>query len=111
MRADFEASAQVKHSGSKGTIRETNLRNFLAGGRLPGKYGLGSGEVVGRVRDTSRQCDVIVYDKVNGVTLPYDESVQVFPIDCVYGVIEVKSALSKPEFLDSLATCGVTGRC
>ena len=102
MTADFEASAQIKHAGLKGTIRENNLRNFLAEGRLPTKYGLGSGEVVGRVRDTSRQCDVIVYDKLNGVTLMYDESVQVFPIDCVYGMIEVKSALSKTEFLDAL---------
>jgi hypothetical protein len=102
MRAEFETSAQVKHSGSKGTIRENNLRNFLAEERLPSKYGLGAGEVVGRIRDTSRQCDVIVYDKVNGVTLLYDESVQVFPIDCVYGIIEVKSVLSKSEFLDSL---------
>ena len=57
MRADFDASAQIKHSGSKGTIRENNLRNFLAEGRLPAKYGLGAGEVVGRIRDTSRQCD------------------------------------------------------
>ncbi|MGO9604612.1 MAG: DUF6602 domain-containing protein [Candidatus Binataceae bacterium] len=102
MRAEFEASAQVKHSVSKGTIRENNLRNFLADGRLPTKYGLGAGEVVGRVRDTSRQCDLIVYDKPNGVVLLYDQNVQVFPIDCVYGIIEVKSALSKKEFFDAL---------
>lgn len=102
MRADFDVSAQIKHSSSKGTVRENILRDFLAEGRLPTKYGLGSGEIVGRVRDTSRQCDVVVYDKLNGVTLLYDESVQVFPIDCVYGIIEVKSSLSKTEFLDAL---------
>src|SRR5579862_9077984 len=102
MRLDFETSAQVKHAPSKGTIRENVLRNFLAEGRLPSKYGLGAGEVVSRVRDTSRQCDVIVYDKLNGVTLLYDEDIKVFPIDCVYGIIEVKSALSKPELLDAL---------
>jgi hypothetical protein len=102
MRLDFEAVAQVKHAGSKGTIRENKLRDFLAEGRLPAKYGLGAGEVVGRIRDTSRQCDVIVYDKLNGVTLLYDDSVQVYPIDCVYGIIEVKSKLSKAEFLDAL---------
>jgi hypothetical protein len=102
MRVDFEASSQVMHSGSKGTIRENVLRNFLGEGRLPAKYGLGAGEIVGRIRDTSRQCDVIVFDKLNGVTLLYDESVQVFPIDCVYGIIEVKSSLSKTDFLDAL---------
>jgi uncharacterized protein DUF6602 len=102
MRADFEASAQVKQSGSKGMFRENTLKNFLAAGRLPLKYGLGTGEIVGRVRDTSRQCDVIIFDKLNGVALLYDENVQVFPIDCVYGIIEVKSTLSKSEFLDAL---------
>ena len=102
MYADFEASAQVKHSGSKGTVRENSLKKFLDV-RLPAKYALGAGEVVGRVRDsTSRQCDLIVYDKLNGVTLLYDESIQVFPIDCVYGIIEVKSTLSKTALLDSL---------
>lgn len=102
MRADFEAAAQIVHHGSRGTARENTLRQFLAEGRLPEKYGLGAGEIVGRVRDTSRQCDLIIYDKLNGVTLLYDEAVKVFPIDCIYGIVEVKSALSKAEFLDAL---------
>jgi hypothetical protein len=102
MRADFDASAQIKHSGSKGTVRENTLRKFLEV-RLPAKYALGAGEIVGRVRNTtSRQCDLIVFDRQNGVTLLYDETIQVFPVDCVYGIIEVKSALSKTEFLDAL---------
>jgi hypothetical protein len=102
MRADFEASAQITHSVSKGTVRENSLRKFLEV-RLPAKYALGAGEIVGRVRNaTSRQCDLIVYDRQNGVTLLYDEDIQVFPIDCIYGIVEVKSSLSKTEFIDSL---------
>jgi hypothetical protein len=95
MHADFEAAAQINHSVSKGTFRENVLKDFLAEGRMPYKYGIGSGEVVGRVRDTSKQCDLIVYDRLNGVKLLYDEAIQVFPIDCIYGIIEVKSTLSK----------------
>jgi hypothetical protein len=102
MRTDFEVTAQVVHSGSKGTARENILRNFLAEGRLPTKYAIGSGEVVGRTNDTSKQCDLVVYDRLNGVTLLYDESTQVYPIDCVYGIIEVKSTLSKSELIDAL---------
>ena len=102
MRADFDASAQITHSGSKGTVRENALRKFLEV-RLPAKYALGAGEIVGPVRNaTSRQCDLIVYDRQDGVTLLYDEDIQVFPIDCVYGIVEVKSSLSKAEFLDAL---------
>lgn len=102
MHADFKASAQVSHHGSKGTIRENILRKFLEEGRLPSKYGIGSGEIVGRIKDTSRQSDLIIYDKIDGVTLLYDEHTQVYPIDCVYGIIEVKSGLSKSELIDAL---------
>lgn len=102
LSVDFEAASQINHRGSRGTVRENILKDFLAEGRLPAKYGIGSGEIVGRVRDVSKQSDIIIYDKLNGVTLLYDETTKVFPIDSVYGIIEVKSALSKSEFIDCL---------
>ncbi|WP_145929308.1 DUF6602 domain-containing protein [Chromobacterium vaccinii] len=102
MRCEFEMAAQYQHNGTRGTSREEALRDFLAKGRLPAKYGLGAGEVVGHVRDTSRQCDIIIYDSINGLSLHYDENNQIYPIDSVYGIIEVKSTLSKTELLDSL---------
>jgi hypothetical protein len=102
MRADFNASAEIGHSGSKGTVREHFLCDFLRE-RLPQRYGIGSGEIAARTRNTlSRQCDVIVYDKLNGVVLYSSDNMQVYPVDCVYGIIEVKSALSKAELLDAL---------
>lgn len=102
IRADFNASAEIGHSGSKGTVREHFLCDFLRE-RLPERYGIGSGEIAARTRNTlSRQCDVIVYDKLNGVVLYSSDNVQVYPVDCVYGIIEVKSALSKAELLDAL---------
>jgi len=102
MRADFEITAQHAHMGTRGTAREDVLREFLSQGRLPPKYGLGAGEVVGRVRDVSRQCDIVVYDKIDGLSLLYSEHNQIYPIDSVYGIIEVKSRLSKNELIDSL---------
>lgn len=99
---DFEAARQVRHHGSRGTIRENILKAFLAEERLPARYGIGSGEIVGHVRDVSNQSDIIIYDKLNGVTLIYDETTKVFPIDSVYGIIEVKSTLSKSELIDCL---------
>jgi hypothetical protein len=101
MSADFEASAQVLHNGSKGTVRENILREFL-GQRLPKKFGLGSGEVVGRIKETSNQCDLIIYDAIDGLALISDISSQVYPVDCLYGIIEVKSKLSKAELTDCL---------
>ncbi|MEW4338451.1 DUF6602 domain-containing protein [Chromobacterium vaccinii] len=102
MCADFEAAAEFQHNGTRGTVRENTLRDFLKNGRLPAKFGLGAGEVVGHVGDVSRQCDIIIYDAISGLSLHYDEHNQIYPIDSVYGIVEVKSSLSKKELLDSL---------
>ncbi|MGS1027662.1 DUF6602 domain-containing protein [Burkholderia glumae] len=102
MCTDFQIAAHFVHKGTRGTARENSLRDFLAKGRLPAKYALGSGEVVGHVRDVSRQCDIVVYDAMKGLSLHYDEHNRIYPIDSVYGIIEVKSGLSKSELMDSL---------
>jgi hypothetical protein len=102
MQSDFEITGHHNHMPTRGTAREGVLEEFLSAGRLPPKYGLGAGEVVGRVRDVSRQCDLIVYDKMDGLSLLYNKHSQIYPIDCVYGIIEVKSRLSKSELIDSL---------
>ncbi|MDR6422409.1 DUF6602 domain-containing protein [Paraburkholderia phenoliruptrix] len=102
MQRDFELAAQFAHMPTRGAARESTLRDFLANGRLPAKYGLGSGEVVDHLRRVSRQCDIVIYDSIYGLSLHYNEQCQIHPIDSVYGIIEVKSGLSKAELLDSL---------
>lgn len=99
---DFKLSAEINHSGAKGTYRESSLRDFLASGRLPMRYGIGSGEIVGPARNVSRQSDLVVFDKLNGLALLLSESVQVYPIESVFGIVEVKSSLSKEELLKGL---------
>jgi hypothetical protein len=102
LAADFALTAEVQHDGSKGTLREDALRNFLKD-RLPGICAIGSGEIVGPKNDTaSQQCDLIIYDRLRGIPLLYGESSQVYPIECVFGTIEVKSSLSKEKLLDGL---------
>ncbi|MGB3532771.1 MAG: DUF6602 domain-containing protein [Microcoleaceae cyanobacterium] len=100
---DFqEISSEIHHRGNQGTFREGRLKKFLENGRLPNKFGIGSGEIVGYASNTSKQSDLIIYDQLNGIALIYDEQVQVYPIESVYGVIEVKSCLSKTELIKSL---------
>lgn len=70
--------------------------------RLPKRFAIGSGEIVIPERVTSSQEDVIIYDALASIPLIFSDSVQVFPIESVYGVVEVKSTLSKVELLDSL---------
>jgi len=108
MLEDFEISAQINHQGSKGTYRENALKRFLSEGKLPTRYGIGSGEIIGPVQNVSKQSDLIIFDQLNGLSLIYDESTQVYPIECVAGVIEVKSTLNKTEFLKSLENIRTT---
>ncbi len=99
---DFEISRQIRHNASTGDFRENRLKEFLKTGRLPMRYGVGNGEIVGKISEVSRQSDLIIFDQLNSIPLLYDEKVQVYPIDCVYGIIEVKSQLSKTKLIESL---------
>lgn len=99
---DFVLSAEVNHNGNKGSYRESALKDFLVKGRLPERYGIGSGEIVGPIQNVSKQSDLIIYDKINGFSLIYSEQIQVYPIECVVGIIEVKSSLNKAEFIKAL---------
>lgn len=102
MAKDFEISASINHSVNKGAYRESALSKFLSNGRLPARYAIGSGEIVAPTNETSRQSDLIIFNALDGISLLYDENVQVYPVECVYGVIEVKSTLTKEKLLEAL---------
>jgi len=99
---DFEMSAQINHSGNKGDYRENALKEFIEVGRLPKRYGIGNGEIVGHISNVSKQSDLIIFDQLNNIPLMFDSKVQVYPIDCVYGIVEVKSHLSKSKLIEAL---------
>jgi hypothetical protein len=73
--------------------------SFLAE-HLPRRYGVTKGEVVTKSGDQSHSADVIVYDAMNCPVL-YSGATTVLPIEGVYGIIEVKSTMSKVEFGDA----------
>ncbi len=102
LQTDFEISSEIKHQGNKGTYRESALREFLLSGRLPKRFGIGTGEIIGPTRNVSKQSDLVIYDQLDGMSLVYDDNVQIYPIESVFGVIEVKSQLSKTELIKSL---------
>jgi hypothetical protein len=89
----------VQHAGDRGGNREEILRTFLSQ-HLPSKYGVTKGEVVTKSGVHSHAADVLIYDAINCPVLYVGET-RVLPIEGVYGVIEVKSRLSKAELLDA----------
>jgi len=95
LQVDFEfLTSQLSHSLSTGEAREFVLRELLRH-YLPAKLGVEKGIIVSSIRDElpSKQIDIVIYDKLNMPALYAAENLRVFPIEGVYGVIEVKSKL------------------
>ena len=85
----------IEHNLEKGLGGENALRGLLED-FLPSRLGVAKGKVVNFTGDMSRQCDVIIYDRLNCPRLFVDENKnQILPIEGVYAVIEVKTSLTK----------------
>ncbi len=85
-----------KHQGLKGEGNETVLRELLKR-FIPRRYGVGTGVVIDRDGGQSHQCDVVIYDTFLYPSLFALTSIQLFPVEVVYGVIEVKTTLDSQK--------------
>jgi len=103
MLSDFEhIHSQIKHLGERGSEREAGLRTFL-GTYLPGRYAVSNGEIVDTDGQTSRQCDLVIYDPSNCPLLLAGKDYRVFPTEPVLAIIEIKSELDASELEDAVA--------
>jgi hypothetical protein len=101
MLIDFnEIQAQIVHDGERGEQREQVIRDFLTK-YLPKKYAIGTGHVLDPDGNISRQCDIVIYDAFNCPLLLVEEGYQLFPIEAVLGVIEVKSVINASLIAES----------
>jgi hypothetical protein len=88
---DFDQiHSQIDHAGERGRQREKAVEAFLVK-YLPKKYSIGTGHVIDRQGNISKQCDIVIYDAFNCPLLLVEEGYQLFPAEAVFGVIEVKS--------------------
>jgi hypothetical protein len=100
MLARFRETGFVNHAGDRGDNREELLREFLQK-HLPNRYGVVKGQVVTKDGVPGHSADVIIYDALSSPLL-FDGRTAVVPIEGVYGIVEVKSRLSKQELLDCM---------
>lgn len=98
MRLQFrDLEKDLPHQSEKGGIRERRVADFLAS-VLPRKYGIGTGHIISTQEPfISFQTDIVIYDAQNGMALPYDNYYSLFPCECVYAAIEVKSNLEASD--------------
>lgn len=95
-------AVNISNPGDKGEFREDALVEFLNKNRLPKRYGIGSGQIIGHVQEPSKSSDLVIFDQFEGVPLMAGSRKQVFPIETVYGIVEVKSHLSKEKLIEGL---------
>ncbi len=104
LEADFELlSNQLSHSLSKGEAREFVLKELLRQ-YLPARLGVEKGFVISSISSeaSSKQIDIIIYDKLNTPVLYGAENMRIFPVEGVYAVIEVKSYLNENNLRESI---------
>ena len=80
--------------------REQDLRDFLQK-HLPKKYGVTKGEIVTQTGEHSHAADIIIFDALNYPVF-YSQQCLVIPIEGVYGIIEVKTKLSKTAIQEDI---------
>lgn len=98
--AEFLKAQQIQHPTGVGDTREGALRSFLRD-YLPGRYAVGKGEIARSDGQTSRQCDVVLYDGDACPRLLASDDYSIFPLESVYGVVEVKSTLSSEKLKEA----------
>lgn len=94
---DFEEiTSQIKHKPAKGHVRETLIVEGFLRKYLPNVIGIAvRGEVVSLDGQASPECDIILYDSRGCPPFIKKTGYSVFPVELVYGIIEVKSKLDK----------------
>jgi len=104
--SQYENTKTMKHPRDVGDARENILRNFLLkSGFLPQQYGISSNRV--RVASASGhispEMDIVIFDAQNLMKLMTRSDVyEIYPIESVYGTIQVKSCLNKNEINSGL---------
>ena len=97
IRRDFR-----KHSLSSGENLEDIVRDFLTH-HLPKRFGIKSGLVISHDDTFSNQADLLIVDEQNNAPLYPDSENQIWPVESVYALIEVKARLDMASLVDAIA--------
>jgi hypothetical protein len=82
----------IEHSGEQGRSSEHVVRATLRS-VLPKRFSIGTGIVVSSHGSKSKQTDIVIYDDFYNASPSLIGEVGIFPIECVYATIEVKSSI------------------
>ena len=105
-RYEALARSMVQHRGEKGRVVEGVVKAALRS-LLPGRFGLGTGFAVTASGKMSPQLDLVIYDHWHNAPVLLEGGTGLFPIECVYGFVEVKSSLDKAAISQAMKAISV----
>lgn len=93
----------IEHRGEKGAQVETIVAGFLRE-LLPQKFAFSTGFIVSSdsAHPPSSQQDIIVNDALQNTSLYRSDNWGIFPVEAVYGTVEVKSTLTRDSLRKAL---------
>ena len=97
-------SGTLPHYGERGANDELRVRQFLAR-VLPKKYSVGTGFVVcsNPAFSPSAQTDIVIFDEIQNSPLHRELAADVFPVEMVYGTVEVKGVLRSKDLAKTIS--------
>ena len=98
---DLSKKNKLIHSGEYGMYKERTLRELIEF-IVPYKYKITDGYIINSSDETSTQCDLILFDKLNTPLVEFGNRFQFIPVESVVAIGEVKSVLTKNEFIETL---------
>jgi len=98
---DLNKKNNLLHAGEYGMYKERTLRELIEFVK-PFKYEATDGYVINSHDETSTQCDIILFDKLNTPLINFGDRFQFIPAESVAAIGEVKSVLSKNDFIETV---------
>ena len=99
IRRDF-----ATHKGAAGDNREDLVVKFLEN-HLPKRFGVRHGFAISLDDGVSKQADILVVDHLNNAPLHPGASHELWPVEAVYALVEVKTELSPRDLQDAVKKC------
>ncbi|MGH9752795.1 MAG: DUF6602 domain-containing protein [Blastocatellia bacterium] len=100
LRAEFEELSVIPHKGAKGSEAEDLMKTFLRS-HLPRRFAVGSGFIIDKLNEVSKQTDVVIFDAFNCPVYRASDDASIFPNDNVAAIVEVKAALDKDRLIEA----------
>jgi hypothetical protein len=94
-------SSYFTHPGEKGRLHEHIVWDLIVK-ICPKKYSIGTGFIINSYGEMSSQCDIVIYDDFHNRPLFGDMAANIYPIECVYATVEVKTNINTANFRKSL---------